>query len=170
MFGDRIFDDFDLQMSLSRVYIRLLLEMTNSTLPTILPARSWRDDALAIIDALFPVTTPSVWDDLLELRQTLVAGQDWDRVLDLFLVCRKQLELDHYLPFFRLRRLLSSSLRLEAGVNSFTAADPDLALLLARQPRSLDEITRSLRRELFEHELDLDDLNGLQLTVVERLS
>lgn len=144
--------------------------MTNSTFPTILPACSWRDDALAIIDALFPVTISSVWDDLLELRQALVAGKDWDRVLDSFLVCRKQLELDHYLPFFRLRRLLSSSLRLEAGVNSFTAADPDLALLLTRQPRSLDDITRSLRRELFEHDLDLGDLNALQLTVVERLN
>lgn len=144
--------------------------MTNSTFPTILPACSWRGDALAIIDALFPVISPSVWDDLLDLRQTLLAGKDWDRVLDLFLVCRKQLELDHYLPFFRLRRLLSSSLRLEAGVNSFTAADPDLALLLARQPRSLDDITRSLRRELFEHDLDLDNFHALQLTVVERLS
>lgn len=142
--------------------------MSNLTAPTALLGLNWRDDALRIIDALFPVTSVDAWDDLLDLRCELIAGDQWGKVLDLFLVCRDRLELDHYLPFFRLRRLLSNSLQLEAGLNSQSASNPDLACLLARQPRCLADIQRSIQRDWFEHDLDLGDPESIQVQVVER--
>jgi hypothetical protein len=104
----------------------------------------------------------------LDLRVAMIEGVRWDRVLNLFLVCRERLELDHYLPFFRLRRLLATSLQLEAGSSPELSSNPDLALMLARQPRSLADIKRSIRREWFEHDLDLDDPKLVKVRVVER--
>ncbi len=129
---------------------------------------NWKSDAVRILDALFRVTPPETWDALLDLRVTLLEGKHWNRVLDLFLICRERLELDHYLPFFRLRRLLANSLQLEAGPMSEPSLNPDLALLLARQPHSLADIKRSIRRDWFEHDLDLIDPAAVEVQVVER--
>ncbi len=42
----------------------------------------------------------------------------------MFLACRERLEAEQYLPFYRLRRLLAESLRLEAGARpAFAQAD-----------------------------------------------
>jgi len=129
---------------------------------------NWKSDAIQIIDALFPVSPTENWNDLLDLRVAMVEGVRWDRVLNLFLVCRERLELDHYLPFFRLRRLLATSLQLEAGSSPELSSNPDLALMLARQPRSLADIKRSIRREWFEHDLELGDPKLVKVRVVER--
>ena len=45
---------------------------------------------------------------LLDLREHLLQGDDWEETLDLFLACRERLEAEHYLPFYRLRRLIAN--------------------------------------------------------------
>jgi hypothetical protein len=118
--------------------------------PTTPAAPSWHEQAARIVEELFPATAPDAWNALLDLRGELLRGADWNLTLDLFLACRERLEADHYLPFYRLRRLLTASLRLETG--SETAP---LAELLHSNPRSLADMKRAIRRELFEHSLDL---------------
>ncbi len=62
--------------------------------------------AARIVESLFRVTPATCWDLLLDLRQALVEGWDAARTLPIFQNCRRALELDHYLLFYRLRRLL----------------------------------------------------------------
>ncbi|MDX2081595.1 MAG: hypothetical protein SFU53_12505 [Terrimicrobiaceae bacterium] len=109
----------------------------------------WKRDAARIVEELFRVTSPENWDLLLDLRQALLAGEDWARALDLFLHCRVRLESDHYLPFYRLRRLIAASLRLEA--TSAGLQPSSLGELLKDRHRSLADLKRRVRREWFEH-------------------
>jgi hypothetical protein len=77
--------------------------------------KRWRRQAARVVEELFAVTGPGEWDGLLELRRLVLTGGDWEEVLDFFLVCRERWERDHYLPFYRLRRLLEGHLRLVTG-------------------------------------------------------
>lgn len=129
-------------------------------------AKSWRHDAMRIVEELFPVTPPASWDALLDLRGGLLAGNDWNRVLDGFLACREALEAEHYLPFYRLRRLLTESLRFEAGAAAEHVAP--LQRILAGRHRSLEEVRRAVSREWFEHDLSASAALPVQLRVVER--
>jgi len=79
---------------------------------------SWRTQCSAIVESLFEHTPTYQWNTLLDLRQHLLYSHDWNQILDLFLACRQELEEDHYLPFYRLRRILSASLSMEARSNS----------------------------------------------------
>ncbi len=128
--------------------------------------KSWRQDAVGIVEDLFRVTTPESWDLLLDLRASLLQGTDWNRVLDVFLSCREVLEAAHYLPFYRLRRLLADSLKLEAGVQRPGPEMASLTQILRRKHRSLADIRRAVSRELFEHGANADE--PLLLRVVER--
>ncbi|HEY5813163.1 MAG TPA: hypothetical protein VIT23_10995, partial [Terrimicrobiaceae bacterium] len=76
--------------------------------------KSWRNDAARIVEDLFRTTPADTWDMLLDLRRHLLEGKDWSAALDLFLACRERLEAEQYLPFYRLRRLLADSLKLES--------------------------------------------------------
>ncbi len=107
------------------------------------------------MEELFSATPADTWNALLDLRGQLLSGTDWNHTLDLFLTCRERLEADHYLPFYRLRRLLTASLRLETTVDGSIAEVSLLGELLRRKPRSLADVKRAVRRELFEHSLDL---------------
>lgn len=107
--------------------------------------RNWRADAVRIVEELFPVTSPSAWDELLDLRRLILSGSDWPAAIGVFLACRQTLEQDHYLPFYRLRRLLAVSLQLE-GVDL-----PSLKLERLLRCRSYGHLTREIRREVFEH-------------------
>ena len=138
--------------------------MTNSD-SDLSATASWRNQAARIVEELFPSTVSDAWNDLLDLRGELLRGADWNRTLDLFLACRERLEDDHYLPFYRLRRLLTASLRLETGVHGAEAAP--LVEVLRRNPRSLADVKRAVRRELFEHSLDLPA--HVAVRVVERI-
>lgn len=73
----------------------------------------WRITAAAVVEELFPVVSRANWDALLDLRGTLLTETDGKAVIDEFLRCKQELEADHYLPFYRLRRILSAHLRLE---------------------------------------------------------
>jgi hypothetical protein len=79
----------------------------------------------------------------------------------LFLICRERLEAGQYLPFYRLRRLLAESLRLEAG----SAPVGNLRQILARKHRSLDALRRAVARDVFEHDLAASE--SVALRVVE---
>jgi hypothetical protein len=103
---------------------------------------------------------------LLDLRRHLLEGDDWDEALDLFLCCRERLEAEHYLPFYRLRRLLAESLRLEAGRNQAHVAP--LREVLRRKHRSLADMKRTVTREIFEHDLREAGFDRIEVRVVER--
>lgn len=62
--------------------------------------------AARIVESLFRVTPTTCWDLLLDLRQALLEGWDSSRMHAVFQRCRSELEMDHYLLFYRLRRLL----------------------------------------------------------------
>ena len=102
--------------------------------------KSWRNDAARIVEDLFRCTPADTWNMLLDLREHLLDGDDWNETLDLFLSCRERLESEQYLPFYRLRRLLCESLRLEAGRNQAHVAS--LREVLRRKHRSLADIKR----------------------------
>lgn len=126
--------------------------------------RSWRQDAVRIVEELFLTTLPSHWDLLLDLRDQLLKGQDWNKTFDVFLSCRDRMESDHYLPFYRLRRLMTQSLRLEAGnIPAATLED-----ILRRKHRSLTDVGRAVHRELFEHSLDVHGTEPVSFRLVER--
>ena len=102
---------------------------------------------------------------LLDLRQHLLEGKNWDKTLDLFLGCRERLEAENYLPFYRLRRLMVESLRFEAG--SGQAHVVSLREVLRRKHRSLADIKRTVSREIFEHDLRDVTVDSIELRVVE---
>lgn len=140
-----------------------MLSMTEANSNATPSARkSWRDDAVRIVEELFPATKPECWDLLIDLRQHLVRGDDWNRTLDVFLSCRERLEAEQYLPFYRLRRLMAGSLRLEAG-----SRHTSLKQVLLKNHRSLADIRRAVSRELFEHDLTASIDAPLDLRVVE---
>lgn len=127
--------------------------------------KTWRHDAACIVEELFRATPSDSWDLLLDLRQNLLHGADWNHTLDLFLRCRERLEAEHYLPFYRLRNLLTGSLRLEAGQGK--APISCLRQILRRQYRSLADIRRQVEREVFEHDLEMaTDLFNLRVVEV----
>ena len=128
--------------------------------------KSWRTDAASIVEDLFRCTHADAWDMLLDLREHLLRGDDWEETLDLFLACRERLEAEHYLPFYRLRRLMANSLSLEAGTSQAHVAP--LREILRRKHRSLADIKRTLRREIFEHDLRQGGFDRIPLRVVER--
>jgi len=132
-------------------------------------ASSWRTVAVRIVDELFRKTSSEDWDKLLDLRQSLLGQGSLEHLLDQFLVCREALEADHYLPFYRLRRLLSESLELEASGEDSHGSPKDLRELLARKHRSFAELKRRIHRDYFEHAISLRDALPA-LKVVERLS
>lgn len=139
--------------------------ISHSSLPSRSPIqRSWRHDAAQIVEDLFRTTHPSHWNLLLDLRDQLLKGHDWNHTFDVFLDCREQMEADHYLPFYRLRRLITQSLRLEAG-NIPTAT---LEEILRRRHRSLADVGRAVFRELFEHNLDVESSDPVPFRLVER--
>lgn len=127
--------------------------------------KSWRHDAVRIVEELFPGAPCEHWNMLLDLREGLLRGGDWDSTLDIFLSCREELEADQYLPFFRLRRLLTESLRLEAGLGGEHVAP--LKQVLMRKHRSLADIKRAVSREVFEHDLSAKAGSPVDLRVVE---
>ena len=106
----------------------------------------WRIQAAQIVAELFPVTSTEVWNRLLDFRSELLHGKELEKLLNLFLECRHQLEADHYLPFYRLRRLLESSLRLDATFGQIEPVTKLVPLrpLLWEACRTLEEIRKSL--------------------------
>lgn len=87
--------------------------MNDGCAPHIELVRPWRLTAAKVVEELFQATQEKDWNDLLDLRGLLIRGTVWEEVLECFLVCRKKMEEDHYLPFYRLRKILSAHLQLD---------------------------------------------------------
>jgi len=128
---------------------------------------SWRKDAAAIVEELFQAANPDCWDALIDLRGELLEGKNCARLLDVFLWCRARMEEDHYLPFFRLRRLIAGSLRLEVEFGRGDARIQCLASVLRRKHPSVSSIRRALGREWFEHSLHVDAAEDVRLRLAE---
>ncbi len=128
----------------------------------------WRQDAARIVEQLFTVTPPSAWNALLDLRRGLLHSNDWNATLNTFLACRERLEADHYLPFYRLRRLLAASLRLEIGAETVSVPVSSLAELLRSRHRSFAGMKRAVHRHLFEHAINLPSPEQFSLRLIER--
>jgi hypothetical protein len=112
--------------------------------------RRWAEDAVTVVEQVLMRARPGQIDGLLDLRAALKEGADWTRVMDLFLVCRRVMEHDHYLPFYRLRRLLAHWLALELRSERDPKVRADLRRLLRWKFRSLADLTAALERERFE--------------------
>lgn len=122
-------------------------EMHSQTLES---RRQWSADAVAVVEQVLVRARPGQIDGLLDLRAGLKTGADWGRVMDLFLACRRVMEHDHYLPFYRLRRILAHWLALELRSERDPEVWADLRRLLRWKFRSLAELTAALERERFE--------------------
>lgn len=96
--------------------------------------------ASRVVEELFPVTSQDSWDELLELRGLLISGDDWSEVLECFLGCRRRLEEDHYLPFYRLRKILVAHLQLESS-------EVSLAILLRKRDFSFRRWQQMARKK-----------------------
>lgn len=131
------------------------------------PVRLWRLVASRIVEELFAGTSPEQWDLLLDLREALLGEASLERMLDLFLLCRESMEADHYLPFYRLRQLLSESLELQAATDGSATRRQGLRELLSKKHRSFAHLKRTVRRELFEHASDERGL-PVRLRLIER--
>jgi len=92
----------------------------------------------------------------------LLTGNNWEKTLDLFLQCRQLLEADHYLPFYRLRRLISVSLTFEAKDQPEVESLEDL---LRRRLSSFRELKKLVKRNRFEHSLQPYEV--VELRIVE---
>ena len=102
----------------------------------------WRLDAARIIEQLFPSIDTQHWDLMLDLRELILTGKDWKKALNLFLELRQVIECDCYLPMYRLRQLLGSSLRLELNVG-----EPQITLhSLLLNHKSLESIHRAVHQ------------------------
>lgn len=111
--------------------------------PTPTPS-AWRQRAVRVVEELFSVTPTTAWDDLLDLRQAILHDSRWNRTLDHFLRCRQRFEKDHYLPFYRLRKLLENHLRLTDP----SAGGPPLRLNLWKHRCFADLCRRAQAQQL----------------------
>ena len=115
---------------------------------------------------MFATTSSQVWDDLLELRGLLLCGGDWEVVLDSFLLCRQRLEQDHYVPFYRLRRLLEAHLRLETrGATGLEVRTNRLALW---RHCGMADLRRRAALDHWEHQAGEPVPGLVRVMVVER--
>ena len=149
------------------------MHTSNSKKTPSLPCRSkckrWRHDAAHIVEELFRVTGTEHWNALLDLRERLLSGSDWEATLNCFLHCRELMESDHYLPFYRLRKLICSSLKLEIDEKNPEFPIACLAKALRKRHRSLADIRRAVSRELYEHDLGVETPGDVRLRLVERI-
>jgi hypothetical protein len=127
---------------------------------------SWRLDAVKIVEELLQAVAVEHFNLLLDLRGQLKHGEDWILTLDLFLRCRRQLEAEHYLPMYRLRQLLTHSLQIQIRGNQ----GAHLRRLLRMNYRSFAAIQRAMRREVFEYQLDEQELASADFQIVEALT
>ncbi len=110
---------------------------------------SWRVQAARIVEELFSDVATEQWNLLIDLRQGLLLGDRWEDVLDEFQLCRDALEEDHYLVFYRLRRMLESHLRLEVTIpGESTARHQVLRLWAYRKCEGHGKTSRHFWREL----------------------
>lgn len=87
-------------------------------------------------------------------------------VLSTFFAARNRLESEHYLLFFRLRRVLEPSFGLETTAQDFPARQESVNF----RCRDLRHLTRRAQQEAFESDLRLNSPEEVRVRIVWRLS
>ncbi|MES2706731.1 MAG: hypothetical protein V4726_09040 [Verrucomicrobiota bacterium] len=142
-------------------------EMLNPV--TVVPAAlsGWRRDAARLAAELLCEVTPGAADEVLDLRSALLDNSMTPGgVLRAFFAARNRLESEHYLLFFRLRRVLEPALGVEVAV---PGGDKNRMAVDFRH-RDVRHLIRGLRRERFEHDLNVRNPEEVAVRVVWRFA
>ena len=122
----------------------------------------WRRDAARLAAELLCVVSPAAADEVLDLRTALLDGAvSAHEVLKAFFAARNRLEKEHYLLFYRLRRVLEPALGLDITRNGRPADRRAVDFSW----RNVGQVLRSVRREAFEHDLTLGSPSELRVAV-----
>lgn len=126
----------------------------------------WRKDAARLAAQLLCEVSPAAADEVLDLRSRLLDGNvSAAGVLQAFFAARNQLETEHYLLFYRLRRVCEPALALEVSHGPETA--PERADVNFRC-QDLTHLRRTVQRERFEHDLSVKAPGQVKVDVVWR--
>lgn len=125
----------------------------------------WRQDAARLAAELLCVVSPAAADEVLDLRSVLLDGRvTAGEVLRVFLAARNQLEQEHYLLFYRLRRVLEPALGVEVSVANRTEERRAVDFRWRNAP----QLIRALQRERFEQDLEVASPEEVEVRIVWR--
>ena len=142
--------------------------MRKTIAPPANPCRAlcgWRRDAARLAAELLCLVSPAAADEVLDLRSALLhGGVSAQEVLMTFFAARNRLETEHYLLFYRLRRVLEPALAIEVTRKNV----PPVRQSVDFSWHDVRQVLRSARRECFEHDLALDSPSGAEVAVCWR--
>ena len=122
----------------------------------------WRRDAARLAAELLCVVSPAAADEVLDLRSALLDGAaSAHQVLKTFFAARNRLETEHYLLFYRLRRVLEPAMCVEVSTDSGGAVRQEVDFTW----HGLGQVLRSVRRERFEHDLTVTSPREVRVSV-----
>lgn len=126
----------------------------------------WRRDAARLAAELLCEVSPVAADEVLDLRSALLdGGVDAEGVLKAFFQARNRLESEHYLVFYRLRRVLEPAVALNVQLPG--SPSPSRWPLDFRY-RDLGQLRRRVQHECFEHELEVSAPEAVRVEPVWR--
>jgi hypothetical protein len=121
----------------------------------------WRTDAARLAGQLLCSVSPQAADEVLDLRSALLdATISAESLLRTFFQAKLRLEDEHYLLFFRLRRVLEPSL----GLKSQHHIEP-----IDFQMRSVSQLVNRARQAAYEHDLTLPSPQAAKVSIEWRL-
>lgn len=127
----------------------------------------WRMDAARLAAQLLCEVSPAAADEVLDLRMMLLdSNASAQAVLSAFFAARNRLESEHYLLFFRLRRVLEPTFGLETTALDFPARQENVNF----HCRDLRFLKRRAQQEAFEADLRLNSPQDVKVRIVWRLS
>lgn len=127
----------------------------------------WRRDAARLAAELLREVSPAAADEVLDLRMALLDGKATPGVvLRAFFAARNRLESEHYLLFFRLRRVLEPALGVEVAIPGGESSREAVDF----RHRDVGQMIRSLRRDRFEHDLSVSSPEAVSVRVVWRFA
>ena len=125
----------------------------------------WRRDAARLAAELLCVVSPAAADEVLDLRSALLDGSvSAQEVLKAFFAARNGLESEHYLLFYRLRRVLEPALGVEVSRKGAVPVREAVDFSW----RNVGQVLRRVRRECFEHDLTLSSPSEVLATICWR--
>lgn len=109
----------------------------------------WRKSAAKLAAELLCSVRPEAADEMLDLRSALMDfNVSAESLLQTFLTAKNRLEQDHYLLFFRLRRVLEPSLGIKCSGSEMV--EP-----IDFRTRCVTQLKRRAQQSAFEHDLAL---------------
>lgn len=127
----------------------------------------WRRDAARLAGQLLCEVSPSAADEVLDLRSALLnQAVTPGGLLRAFFAARNRLESEHYLLFFRLRRVLEPALGVEVCSDGGGAARMPVNF----RYREVPQLVRGFRRERFEHDLSVDRPEDVEVRILWRFA